>query len=37
VIPADAACVLYADHVDGAGRALFALVCERDLEGIVAK
>jgi bifunctional non-homologous end joining protein LigD len=27
----------YADHVDGAGKALFGCVCEMDLEGIVAK
>jgi len=30
-------CVLYADHVDGRGMALFGRVCEMDLEGIVAK
>lgn len=29
--------VLYADHVDGQGRALFDVVCRQDLEGIVAK
>ena len=29
--------VIYADHVDGAGVALFKKACERDLEGIVAK
>jgi len=37
VVPPDAACVLYAEHVVGAGCALFATICERDLEGIVAK
>src|SRR5581483_420080 len=29
--------VLYADHVEGAGTALFERACELDLEGIVAK
>jgi bifunctional non-homologous end joining protein LigD len=29
--------VLYASHVLGAGRALFAAACARDLEGVVAK
>jgi len=29
--------VLYADHVEGTGVDLFRLVCEQDLEGIVAK
>ena len=36
VVPRDARFVLY-DHVHGSGRALFALTCDRDLEGIVAK
>jgi bifunctional non-homologous end joining protein LigD len=36
VVPRDAGCVLYADHVDRAGRALFALVCDCDLQGIAA-
>jgi ATP-dependent DNA ligase len=29
--------LLYADHVEGAGQALFSQVCRLDLEGIVAK
>ena len=29
--------VIYADHVDGAGVALFKKACEHDLEGVVAK
>src|SRR4051812_25501173 len=37
VLPPHARCVLYADHVSGAGRELFDAVCARDLEGIVAK
>ena len=37
VVPANSGCVLYAEHVDGAGCALFGLVCEQDLEGIVAR
>src|SRR5262249_9223637 len=36
IIPRRSAFVLYLDHVDG-GRDLFAEVCRRDLEGIVAK
>ncbi len=30
-------CLPYVDHVQGAGRDLVRVVCERDLEGIVAK
>jgi bifunctional non-homologous end joining protein LigD len=29
--------IRYADHVERAGSALFGLVCQRDLEGVVAK
>jgi len=29
--------LLYAQHIDGAGKQFFAEVCSRDLEGIVAK
>jgi bifunctional non-homologous end joining protein LigD len=29
--------LLYCDHIDGDGEGLFRLVCENDLEGIVAK
>jgi ATP-dependent DNA ligase len=29
--------VLYVDHIEEFGRALFEEACERDLEGIVAK
>ena len=32
-----AARVLYVDHIVGLGKALFAEVCKRDMEGIVAK
>ena len=28
---------MYVDHVDGLGTALFQRVCDKDLEGIVAK
>ena len=37
VVPKSSDCVLYADHIVGAGRDRFALVCANDLEGIVAK
>jgi ATP-dependent DNA ligase len=37
IIPARSSRLLYVDHVDGPGEDLFRLVCERDLEGIVAK
>ena len=29
--------MLYVDHIEGEGERLFQLVCERDLEGVVAK
>jgi bifunctional non-homologous end joining protein LigD len=29
--------LLYADHIEGSGKALFERVCELDLEGVVAK
>jgi ATP-dependent DNA ligase len=29
--------VLYAEHLDGAGKGLFSASCENDLEGVVAK
>jgi len=29
--------LLYAQHVEGARRELFAEICRRDLEGIIAK
>ena len=29
--------LLYAQHIDGAGKQLFAEICRRDLEGVVAK
>ena len=29
--------MLYVDHIEGEGEMLFELVCERDLEGMVAK
>lgn len=29
--------MLYVDHIEGEGERLFRVVCERDLEGIVAK
>ena len=37
VIPPVGERLLYCDHVEGAGQALFNFVCQRDLEGIVAK
>jgi len=37
IVPRAATCLLYAEHVTGTGSALFAEVCGRDLEGIVAK
>ena len=37
IIPARSPRLLYVDHVNGRGDSLFRLVCERDLEGIVAK
>jgi ATP-dependent DNA ligase len=29
--------IVYAQHIDGAGKQLFHEICSRDLEGIVAK
>src|SRR5687767_3242344 len=37
IVPADGKATLYAQHVAGRGRELFAAVCAQDLEGIVAK
>lgn len=37
VVPNSSAFLIYVDHVEGQGERLFELVCERDLEGIVAK
>ena len=37
LIPAGCESVLYVDHIEGEGERLFEVVCERDLEGIVAK
>jgi len=37
ILPSRSSSILYVDHVKGAGRQLFQLACELDLEGIVAK
>jgi bifunctional non-homologous end joining protein LigD len=37
VVPKDSERLLFCDHVDEHGEALFGLACERDLEGIVSK
>ena len=37
VLPKIETSLLYLDHVAERGRDLFALACERDLEGVVAK
>ena len=37
VIPQTESRLLYVDHIEGRGEDLFRLMCERDLEGIVAK
>ena len=37
VVPQRSSAVLYAQHVHGRGRDLFAEVCQQNLEGIVAK
>ncbi len=37
VVPDPPSRLLYLDHVEGQGEELFRLVCEQDLEGIVAK
>ena len=33
----DAPAVLFAQHFAGCGQDLFSVICERDLEGVVAK
>ncbi len=37
IIPAQPCPVLFVDHVAGSGVALFEAICDRDLEGVVAK
>jgi ATP-dependent DNA ligase len=37
ILPKESQSVVYCDHVEAAGEELFALVCKRDLDGIVAK
>ena len=37
VVPASGQRLLYCDHVETEGQALFDFVCRHDLEGIVAK
>jgi len=37
VVPRGGERLLYCDHVEDTGEELFALVCQRDLEGVVAK
>lgn len=37
LIPPGCESVLYVDHIEGEGERLFEVVCERDLEGIIAK
>jgi bifunctional non-homologous end joining protein LigD len=37
VVPKRGERLLYCDHIDGDGEGLFRIVCENDLEGIVAK
>jgi bifunctional non-homologous end joining protein LigD len=37
LIPSGYDSVLYVDHIEGEGERLFEVVCERDLEGIVAE
>jgi ATP-dependent DNA ligase len=37
ILPKTPSALLYADHVEERGIDFFRLVCERDLEGIVAK
>ena len=37
VVPKRGDRLLYCDHIDQDGESLFALACEHDLEGIVAK
>ena len=37
MVPTNGECLLYCDHVEGTGEELFHLVCQRDLEGVMAK
>jgi bifunctional non-homologous end joining protein LigD len=37
VVPKNGERLLYCDHMEGKGEQLFGLICEQDLEGIVAK
>jgi len=37
LIPGNGERLLYCDHIKGMGELLFAMACQRDLEGIVAK
>ena len=37
IVPMESRCILFARHVALRGRGLFAVACEQDLEGIVAK
>ena len=37
IVRADSPALLYADHVDGYGIDFFRIICEKNLEGIVAK
>jgi bifunctional non-homologous end joining protein LigD len=37
VVPVESPCVLHVDYLPEKGKELFALVCERDLEGVVGK
>jgi bifunctional non-homologous end joining protein LigD len=37
ILPKDSERLMYCDHVERDGKSLFRLVCENDLEGIVAK
>jgi bifunctional non-homologous end joining protein LigD len=37
IIPQQPSALLYASHVEGAGCEFYQLVCDRDMEGIVAK
>jgi ATP-dependent DNA ligase len=37
IVPQKSSALLYANHIEDAGREFHRLTCERDLEGIVAK
>ena len=37
LVPTNGERLLHCDHVEGMGEKLFHLVCQRDLEGVVAK